>query len=148
MPFILRLILLLLLLVVMGCSDRLSVLDGDDLSLGVKDSRWLVINYWATWCAPCHREIPELNALHLDSSDEILVLGVYFDSLPDNELRSLVYDAGILYPSLRESPHKLLQYPMPSVLPTTVILQRSMGKQIVLKGEQTKEAILAAIGEE
>src|SRR5690606_11211450 len=42
--------------------------------------QWLVINYWAEWCAPCRKEIPELNALpeHIDG---VRVLGVNFDGL-------------------------------------------------------------------
>ena len=28
------------------------------------DGRWILINYWSEWCAPCRAEIPELNELH------------------------------------------------------------------------------------
>jgi len=42
--------------------------------------RYLVVNYWATWCAPCIREIPELNAFADEFHDRVAVWGVNFDA--------------------------------------------------------------------
>src|SRR3546814_7187463 len=53
------------------------------------EGQWLVINYWAEWCAPCRTEIPELNALDKQlKSQSASVLGVNFDGLRGSELRS------------------------------------------------------------
>ena len=49
-------------------------------SISLSDFRggWVVINYWATWCAPCRKEMPELSALH-DERDDLTVLGLAFE---------------------------------------------------------------------
>ncbi|GIR63440.1 MAG: hypothetical protein CM15mP68_1060 [Pseudomonadota bacterium] len=53
------------LVVMGGCSNEPSyrLADGDAISLSELHGDWVVINYWAEWCAPCREEIPELNEL-------------------------------------------------------------------------------------
>jgi thiol-disulfide isomerase/thioredoxin len=55
--------------------------DGRPRSLSEWDGKPLIINFWATWCAPCRREIPMLNALAVDekySSFEIIGIAIDF----------------------------------------------------------------------
>jgi thiol-disulfide isomerase/thioredoxin len=59
----------------------------------------LIVNFWATWCAPCRREIPLLKALHREWADrDITVVGVAVDSRD----KALAYaeELGITYPLL------------------------------------------------
>ncbi len=42
----------------------------------------IVLNFWATWCAPCREEMPELSKLHTENLDkDVVVLGIAIDSL-------------------------------------------------------------------
>ena len=59
-------------------SFKLPGLHGKDLSLDEFRGKWLVLNYWATWCAPCRKEIPDLSALH-SAHEDIVVLGLAFE---------------------------------------------------------------------
>lgn len=38
---------------------------GGELAFSELKGRWLLINFWATWCAPCIKELPDLNQFHL-----------------------------------------------------------------------------------
>jgi peroxiredoxin len=54
---------------------------GKDLRLSRYKGQVVLLNFWATWCVPCKREIPELNALHLEYQERgFVVLGVSVDS--------------------------------------------------------------------
>jgi thiol-disulfide isomerase/thioredoxin len=58
--------------------------DGQSRSLSEWDGKPLVINFWATWCAPCRREIPMLNALARDKAAEgVAVVGIAIDFRED-----------------------------------------------------------------
>ncbi len=57
---------------------KLEDLDGRLHALSDYRGDWVVVNYWATWCAPCREEIPDLAGLH-DSRDDITVLGLAFE---------------------------------------------------------------------
>ena len=59
--------------------------------------RPLLINFWATWCAPCRREIPLLEALHKDESG-IQVIGIAIDKQPD--VMTFIGEFGVSYPNL------------------------------------------------
>ena len=52
--------------------------DGKPRALAEWDGKALVINFWATWCAPCRREIPMLNALAREQGVEIIGIAVDF----------------------------------------------------------------------
>jgi thiol-disulfide isomerase/thioredoxin len=58
--------------------------DGKPRSLAEWNGRPQVINFWATWCAPCRREIPMLNALAKDGAwPEVALVGIAIDFRED-----------------------------------------------------------------
>ena len=106
--------------------------------------RWLLINYWAEWCAPCRDEIPELNALH-HARPELTVLGVNYDGVQGDELKALIDRMGIEFPVLAEDPQPHWGYEMPSGLPMTVLIAPDGALHGRLLGPQTQETLLAAM---
>ncbi len=56
-------------------------LEGKPVSLSDFRGKWVIVNYWATWCPPCLDEIPELVSLHDDNRDKLVVLGVDYEEI-------------------------------------------------------------------
>ncbi len=74
-------------------------LDDQPRSIMEWSGKSLVINFWATWCPPCRREMPLLQALQDQRSDGSLqVVGVAIDNL--NDVRRFIAQTGITYPNL------------------------------------------------
>jgi len=64
---------------------ELSSLDGRRLKLSSFRGRVVLLNFWATWCAPCRTEIPELNGLQHDlEASGLTVVGVSWDDSADS----------------------------------------------------------------
>jgi len=119
----------------------LEQLGGGDVSLSNFRSEWVVVNYWATWCAPCRKEIPELSELHMDRKD-ITVLGLAYEELDDEDFFAFLEDFDVTYPILKvdvfEPPEP---FGAPKVLPTTIILD-PQGKAVKgFLGPVTRQAI-------
>jgi thiol-disulfide isomerase/thioredoxin len=60
--------------------------------------RWVVVNFWATWCAPCVEEMPELQAFHDEQRDRAAVIGVNFESRTPDKIRAFVDELAITFP--------------------------------------------------
>ena len=59
---------------------RLQDLNGANISLSDFRGKWILINFWATWCGPCRMEMPTLESLHQEFKDEnFVILGVSVD---------------------------------------------------------------------
>lgn len=77
----------------------LASLAGDDKTLATWQGKPLVVNFWATWCAPCRKEIPLLKALQTEYTDEDLtIVGIAIDEMEAVELYAK--DADFNYPIL------------------------------------------------
>ena len=106
----------------------------------------MVVNYWAQWCTPCIREIPELNALN-QHYPLVNVLGVNFDGATGEQLATQVRELKIDFPMLAEDPAADLGLSRPAVLPTTLILNPAGELTEVLVGPQTLESLLTVTGQ-
>jgi thiol-disulfide isomerase/thioredoxin len=58
----------------------------------------VLVNFWATWCAPCRAEIPELTALASRYPDQLEILGLSIDEQPASAVRTFANGLGINYP--------------------------------------------------
>ncbi len=112
----------------------------------IYEGRWVVINYWAKWCKPCIKEIPELNALDRKYT-QVVVLGVNYDGNKGDELQTQIVNLGIEFPTLLEDPSPALGIALPSVLPTTIILNPNGMLVATLIGPQTLESLALATGQ-
>jgi thiol-disulfide isomerase/thioredoxin len=109
-------------------------LDGTAHALADWKDRPLLINFWATWCEPCRREIPLLRALrHERSALGLEVVGIALD-LPE-AVRKYVPSHGMDYPVLLAEQGGLAAasaFGMDPVLPFSVFADRT-GRVIALK---------------
>jgi thiol-disulfide isomerase/thioredoxin len=97
-------------------------LHGEPVTLADLRPKWVVLNYWATWCAPCRKEIPDLTALH-SSRDDIVVLGLAFEDTEPGNFDAFLEEFRPSYPILLVDVYAPVEpFGAPKVLPTTIIL--------------------------
>ena len=143
--------ILLACLSLVGCSSEPSfrVADGSSIRFSDLHGEWVVLNYWAEWCAPCREEIPELNELRQQGSQrgvEIRVLGVNYDGLEGADLNAVMQRMEIEFPVLVDDPRENFRIGRAEVLPMTVVIDPKGTVQAVLAGPQTAESLLALAG--
>ncbi|WP_263263939.1 TlpA disulfide reductase family protein [Pseudomonas sp. RIT-PI-S] len=133
------LLALLATLCLAGCGQDLGPdQHGQAVSGESLKGQWLVINYWAVWCGPCRREIPELNAFAAQAAAEgVQVLGVNFDPMRADELAQAAEQMGITYRVLVQNPAEALNLPAAEGLPVTFVLDPQRQVRATLLGEQT-----------
>lgn len=123
-----------------------TTLDGQGHRWSNSQENWKVVNYFAEWCAPCLREMPELNLFHQLHNKNIDIFAVSFDPLEHSELKALQVKYEVQFPviySLKTLPWRQ----PPTSLPTTYILDADGNVRKQLKGEQSAEKLMQTISE-
>ena len=97
-------------------------LHGEKVALSDYLGEWVVLNYWATWCAPCRKEIPELSELHEERAN-VTVLGIAYEDIDIAAFDSFLEEFYVSYPILLADVYQPPKpFGAPRVLPTTIIL--------------------------
>jgi len=115
--------------------------DGDKVSLSDFRGKWVIVNYWATWCPPCLDEIPDLVQLYEDNRDTLVVLGVDFEEVNTEYLREFVESHFMSYPVVRSEPVAVTPLGPVLGLPTTYIISPEGERIARQEGPVTREAI-------
>ncbi len=108
--------------------------------------KWVLVNFWATWCPPCLSEIPELNSLYNAHKDsDLVVIGIAMDSGSSKKVTDFAQARGISYPIVMGNSAIAAQIGKPEVLPTSYLYAPDGELVSYQSGEVTRESVEAYI---
>ena len=111
----------------------LADLQGKEHKLSNEKGKWVIINYWATWCPPCVEEIPELVFFHdAHKEKDAIVWGVNFEDVPEATVKSFLEEYMVSYSILLAEPGRYSYFGPVSGLPTTYFISPE-GKMVHTK---------------
>jgi cytochrome c biogenesis protein CcmG, thiol:disulfide interchange protein DsbE len=100
-------------------------LAGKPFDLASQKGDVVLLNVWATWCAPCRYEIPELEAMHRKYTGRgFKVIGVSVDSTSLDDVKQFVAENKMTYPVVLDPDGRIAKVLRTTVLPTSVIIGR------------------------
>lgn len=119
----------------------LTDMDGKPHKLSQYKGKWVLINFWATWCPPCLEEIPDLISLHDDKKNNTVVIGITIDSGSAKQVAAFADNMMISYPIVMGDRKMAAQIGSVDGLPTTY-LYNPQGKLVAHQlGPITLEAV-------
>ena len=144
---------MMLLAVMMGTATQayafqLKDTSGSPQRLVDLKGKWVVVNFWATWCAPCVKEIPELAAFAIAQGDKVRLLGIAVDwdetgkpEADERKVKAFAKKIGHTYPLVLGTDASEKMFGKMKGLPTTIVYDPA-GKMVYQKtGVVTSELL-------
>lgn len=100
----------------------MTTLDGKTITSRDLAGKVVIVNFWATWCAPCRAEIPDLVKLQTQYKDQLVILGILSEDEPGPHVSQFAADYKINYPIVPETKELLAAFPGIYALPTTFLV--------------------------
>jgi thiol-disulfide isomerase/thioredoxin len=76
---------------------KVETIDGKSWDLAAQRGQWVVVNFWATWCGPCLKEMPELSALDA-MREHVEVIGLDYEDIEAADLKAFMRKHPVVYP--------------------------------------------------
>ena len=129
------------ILVLVSCQrNDIEVFNGPNTNINDLNGNWILINYWADWCAPCIKEIPELNDFAAENKN-IKVYTFNFDELEIDDLKPIAKKFNIKVPSLVTHPRDIWGIATPPAVPATYFINPNGEIAVSLLRPQTKDSL-------
>ena len=96
--------------------------DGQDFDLAAQRGKWVVVNFWATWCNPCLKEIPDLDAMD-KAREDLVVIGLAYEEIERADMETFLKDHPMSYPiALIDVYNPPADFDTPRGLPMTYLI--------------------------
>jgi thiol-disulfide isomerase/thioredoxin len=126
-----------------------STVDGGSFDLASVRGHVVVLNFWASWCAPCRLEAADLEATHLSTKDSgITFVGV--DSRDEKDAAAAFLAGRVSYPSLFDPAGRIaLRFSdvPPTTLPATLVVDKAGKVAAVIRASVTQAALTTLVGQ-
>lgn len=101
---------------------KVATVDGKTFDLAEQRGKWTVVNFWATWCGPCLKEMPELSALDA-MREHIVVVGLAYEDTTTEAMQAFLKTHPVVYPiALLDVYNPPKDFDTPRGLPMTVLV--------------------------
>lgn len=109
---------------------------GHNVKLSEHRGEVIMINFWASWCAPCRKEMPLLEELYQRYKDGgFTLLGVNVEE-DSNSAKALLREVQVSFPILFDNSNKVSEMYKVEAMPSTIILDRDGKVRFMHKGYQ------------
>jgi thiol-disulfide isomerase/thioredoxin len=103
-------------------SLEVTTLDGKPFSLAAQRGKWVIINFWATWCGPCIAEMPELSEF-IEKHDDVVGIGLAYEDTEKQEIVDFMAKRPVSYPIAQlDVSDPPADFATPRGLPTTYLI--------------------------
>jgi peroxiredoxin len=122
----------------------LMTLEGEPATLSAYRGKVVIVNLWASWCAPCRAEMPTIQKLYAANREGGLVVLAVNSTIQDSEAsaRSFVNELGLTFPVLLDVDGAVSRRYLLRALPSTFIIDRQGVIRTVIIGGPVSEALL------
>ena len=146
-PMWLGALLLLLGAAAQAADFKLTDTQGQTHTLSGYKGKWVLVNYWATWCPPCLEEIPDLIALHNNKKNNLVVIGIAMDYRNPKDVIDFADSMLVDYPIVLGNREMVRQIGPVQGLPTTYLFNpdgKMVAQQVGAITRQMVEAYIAS----
>ncbi len=128
---------------------------GTELTLTDYRGKVVIIDFWATWCPPCRKGVPDLISLKNEYGDQLEIVGVSLDAISrggatKDDVAPFMEEFGINYPIVQGNQDVVMQYGGIRSIPTSFVIDRRgfvISRYVGLVSEETyKSDIEKALG--
>lgn len=125
---------------------KVTTLDGKTFDLAAQRGKWVIVNYWATWCVPCIKEMPDISRF-VTAHQNVTAIGLAYEDSEPAEIKAFLAKHPVAYPiaqvSLDQPPK---DFDEPRGLPTTYLISPDGKVARHIVGPVTEASLEAIIG--
>ena len=74
-----------------------TTLDGKTFDLAAQRGHWVIVNFWATWCVPCIKEMPDISRF-VATHKNVSAIGLAYDDSDPADIKAFVAKHPVVYP--------------------------------------------------
>jgi thiol-disulfide isomerase/thioredoxin len=125
---------------------HVTTLDGKTFDLAAQRGKWVIVNYWATWCTPCIKEMPDISRF-VAAHKNVVAIGLAYEDSEPADIKAFLAKHPVVYPIAQVTlDQPLKDFDEPRGLPTTYLISPDgkVAKHIV--GPVTEASLEGLIG--
>lgn len=127
-------------------SLKVTTLDGKPYDLAAQRGHWVIVNFWATWCVPCIKELPDISHF-VKTHPDVRAIGIAYDDTEAADIRAFLAKHPVSFPVAQVTMDKpLTDFDEPRGLPTTYLIGPDGKVAKHFMGPITPASLSAVIG--
>ena len=127
---------------------KVTTLDGQTFDLAAQRGHWVIVNFWATWCVPCIKEMPDISHF-VATHKNVRAIGLAYQDNAVADIVAFLHKRPVVYPIAQVTLDKpLADFEEPRGLPTTWLIDPQGKVAAHIVGPVTTASLAKAIGVE